>query len=207
MEAEGWQLDPARTFVQPNLLPKTDRSADTARGKRALVPVSELVFFGRLETRKGVVTFCDAVDAILGVPESVKNSSVLSPSGKEELSKAPTSNERRQEGAMEASSPAPSKDDEPSGVFSAEAVAHSSDVRSKLERVTFLGRSAIVEGKWGVEYVQRRASAWGGFPWKIVTRMDPLEAKEYLRGEGRLAVIPSKVENSPYTVYEVSLLK
>jgi glycosyltransferase involved in cell wall biosynthesis len=170
------------------------------------VPVFELVFFGRLETRKGVVTFCDAVDAILGIPKNVKNGSMLSPSGKEELSKAPTSNERKQEGAMKGSSPAPSKDGETSGFSSAEAVAHFSDVRSGLQRVTFLGRSAIVEREWGVEYVQRRATAWGGFPWKIVTRMDPPEAKEYLRGEGRLAVIPSKVENSPYTVYEVSLL-
>jgi hypothetical protein len=33
--------------------------------RRSAVMVDELVFFGRLETRKGVVEFCDAVDILL----------------------------------------------------------------------------------------------------------------------------------------------
>ena len=36
-----------------------------AQGPAAAVEVEELVFFARLETRKGVITFCDAVERLL----------------------------------------------------------------------------------------------------------------------------------------------
>ena len=61
---EGWALN-AQTFVQPNVLPVGDRGR-AVRGRRA-TPVRDLVFFGRLETRKGLVIFCDALDRLLGV--------------------------------------------------------------------------------------------------------------------------------------------
>lgn len=227
MESEGWQLDPGRTFVQPNLLPKTDWSPDDARGKaRSPVPVSELVFFGRLETRKGAVTFCDAIDQILGIGRSEDMGFAETGNGFNELLERPTgaigeASEYGVDGTgmgsqevgttITRSAVAQGTDETQSITHQHEtgsvpeklSGAQLAEVRSKLERVTFLGRSAIIEGEWGVEYVQRRARRWGGLPWKIVTRMDPLEAKEYLRGTGRLAVMPSKVENSPYTVYEV----
>lgn len=59
----------------------------------------------------------------------------------------------------------------------------------KLERITFLGRGAMVLGQFGVNYVQDRAQKWG-VPWKIISRMGPAEAKAYLREPGthRLAV-------------------
>ncbi|GHP10585.1 hypothetical protein PPROV_000931600 [Pycnococcus provasolii] len=70
-----------------------------------------------------------------------------------------------------------------------------------LKKVTFLGRGAMVHGKFGVQYVQDRAREWG-VPWKVISRYGPVEAKNYLREGGRLAVMPSRIENSPYTVYE-----
>jgi len=152
MSKEGWPANP-QTFVQPNLLPTADRAAGNAtaaaRGPR---PVRELVFFGRMETRKGVIAFCDAMDRLLAEPGL--------------------------------------------GVRVGDG---------GLERVTFLGRGAMVLGKFGVQYVQERAQTWG-IPWKVVTRLGPVEAKEYLKGEGRLAVMPSRIENSPYVVYECAEL-
>ena len=53
----GWTL-PERRFVQPYARPTIDGddSAET--------DVRELVFFGRLETRKGLEVFCDALDVL-----------------------------------------------------------------------------------------------------------------------------------------------
>jgi glycosyltransferase involved in cell wall biosynthesis len=72
-----------------------------------------------------------------------------------------------------------------------------------LEQVTFMGRGAMVLGKFGVTYVQERAQNWP-IKWKIISRLGPVEAKAYLSepGTNRLAVMPSRIENSPYTVYE-----
>jgi glycosyltransferase involved in cell wall biosynthesis/GT2 family glycosyltransferase len=55
----GWTT-PDRTYVQPyvsELLSRTHAFGDR-------VPVSEVVFFGRLESRKGLELFCDAVDRL-----------------------------------------------------------------------------------------------------------------------------------------------
>ena len=42
-----------------------------------------------------------------------------------------------------------------------------------LTQVTFLGRGAMVLGKFGVHYVQERAQRWA-VPWKIIARMGPV---------------------------------
>lgn len=71
MRERDWRI-PENAFVSPNLLPDgfdTDLAAETTTpGSR--VPVDELVFFGRLEARKGVELFCEAVSRALksGVP-------------------------------------------------------------------------------------------------------------------------------------------
>ena len=55
----GWRC-PARTFVHPYVSPVSPmRPAD--RRPRA---IRELVFFGRLESRKGLAIFCDALDLL-----------------------------------------------------------------------------------------------------------------------------------------------
>jgi len=57
----GWSIPP-RAHVQPYLMPqKAHPPKRLASGRQA---VGELVFFGRLETRKGIELFCDAIDRI-----------------------------------------------------------------------------------------------------------------------------------------------
>jgi O-antigen biosynthesis protein len=58
---QKWKL-PKRTFVQP--LPLTINTAFQYTGDRKRF--KELVFFGRLETRKGLIEFCDALDKLPG---------------------------------------------------------------------------------------------------------------------------------------------
>ena len=55
----GWEL-PERSYVQQYVQPHAAR-AQAPRGER---PVSELVFFGRLEMRKGLESFCDTIDLL-----------------------------------------------------------------------------------------------------------------------------------------------
>ncbi|KAK3260739.1 hypothetical protein CYMTET_30320 [Cymbomonas tetramitiformis] len=164
MSKEGWPVNPA-SYVQPNILPVADRQNPPGLGGFELDhtenqvwspgrrTVDELVFFGRLETRKGVVMFCDAVEQLLRPAVQ--------------------------------------------GLLG--------DAAKRLQRITFLGRGAMVHGQFGVTYVQDRAQKWG-IPWKVISRLGPVEAKAYLREGSRLAVMPSRIENSPYTVYECAEL-
>ena len=64
----GWMRDagydlPARAFVWPNMFPTPDPAPDAAaaRAARDGAPLREVVFFGRLEPRKGLVLFADAI--------------------------------------------------------------------------------------------------------------------------------------------------
>jgi len=69
------------------------------------------------------------------------------------------------------------------------------------ERVTFLGKVATVDGVDSGAYVARQGATWS-MPWEIVSTLDRSGALEYLRGAGRLAVLPSRLDNLPYTVLE-----
>lgn len=56
----GWAL-PAQTIVRPNILPfSTDRPVPPRRTSK----IDEIVFFGRLERRKGLWLFCEALDRL-----------------------------------------------------------------------------------------------------------------------------------------------
>lgn len=57
-ESYGWKL-PEQTFSQPYLL-----DAKPPQSKAERVPIDEIVFFGRLEARKGLWLFCEAMDRI-----------------------------------------------------------------------------------------------------------------------------------------------
>ena len=59
---QQWEL-PKQCHVQPNILPHYARSAEAPFVAHCR-EIDELVYFGTLETRKGVVLFCDALDAI-----------------------------------------------------------------------------------------------------------------------------------------------
>ena len=65
MRDAGYAL-PARTFVWPNVFPAPDPSPDAAavRAARAGASLHEVVFFGRLEPRKGIVLFVNAIDRL-----------------------------------------------------------------------------------------------------------------------------------------------
>ncbi len=65
MLANRWPL-PARCHVQPNIVPQSARGAvgEGAVRSRRQQPSDHLVFFGRLEARKGIVRFCDALDLL-----------------------------------------------------------------------------------------------------------------------------------------------
>src|ERR1700730_12438564 len=60
MQQNSWEL-PRQTFVAPYLRPHGTMltHADTPQEKHK---VREIVFFGRLELRKGLKLFCDAID-------------------------------------------------------------------------------------------------------------------------------------------------
>ena len=134
MRANGWTL-PKQILVRHNIVPEESR--DAASGHRA---VRELCYFGRLETRKGLELFCDAIDRLVA-----------------------------------------------RGV--------------RPERITFLGKSVPMATGESAAYVEARAQKWP-VPFQILSNLDRVAALEYLRGDGRLAVMPSLVDNLPYTIME-----
>lgn len=66
MATQGYRLPARRTFVQPNVV-TLDKIADLigSRMTTTKMPVDEIVFFGRLEARKGLVEFCAGIDRLL----------------------------------------------------------------------------------------------------------------------------------------------
>jgi O-antigen biosynthesis protein len=60
MRQNGWEL-PENTYVAPYVLPEDilDANPATQPNKHK---IQEIVFFGRLEIRKGLMLFCDAID-------------------------------------------------------------------------------------------------------------------------------------------------
>jgi glycosyltransferase involved in cell wall biosynthesis len=63
MEERGWTVSSNRHVLQ-NLLRASGRRGRSVAASP--VPAEELVFFGRLEARKGLVLFCRAVERLLG---------------------------------------------------------------------------------------------------------------------------------------------
>jgi len=73
MTSQGYALPPGRAFVQPNVVTFTTlerlmQARTLAPGART--PIDEFVFFGRLEVRKGLFIFCQAIRRLVrkGVP-------------------------------------------------------------------------------------------------------------------------------------------
>lgn len=68
MESQGYAIPQGRTFVQPNVatfatLEPLMRRRSLARGQRT--QIDEIVFFGRLEARKGLFVFCQAIRRLI----------------------------------------------------------------------------------------------------------------------------------------------
>ncbi|MEJ2237565.1 MAG: glycosyltransferase family 4 protein [Gemmatimonadales bacterium] len=138
-EREGWSL-PKRTYAHPNILWSEAISETCPNGSK--VPTSEIVFFGRLEPRKGLYRFCDTLD-------------------------------------------------------------HLSRSSHSGLRVTFLGRDLWLrdKGEWSSDFLHGRAAYWP-FQVSVLADRNHEEALDYLRKPGRLAVMASSRDNSPYTVLE-----
>lgn len=134
---QGWTL-PAAIWVRPNLVPLEE--CDTVPDGSMLQAINELVFFGRLEYRKGLVLFCDTLDRL-----------------------------------------------------------RDSELRDF--KVTFLGKAVTVDGRDSRDYLKERAGNWP-WPCRVIDDLDHGAAMTYLRWPHRLAIMPSLVENSPYTVLE-----
>lgn len=67
MRNDGWKL-PAKCYVQQYIMPPQLRSYwDSAPRSHSMQPIEEIVFFGRLEERKGIRLFCDALDRLVEV--------------------------------------------------------------------------------------------------------------------------------------------
>jgi glycosyltransferase involved in cell wall biosynthesis len=133
MRDDGWAL-PDDSYVANNVLP----GVEPAQRYTDNQAIQELVFFGRLDRRKGVPFFCDVVDRLR---------------------------------------------------------------RNHQFVVTFLGPDAIVDARPSADYIRIRAGSWTPTP-RVLTSWDRSEALEYLRGAGRLAVIPSQLDSSPCTLQE-----
>ena len=139
MREAGYAL-PARTFVWPNVFPAPDPAPDAAaeRAARDGARLEEVVFFGRLEPRKGIFLFVDAIDRL----------------------------------ARQGRAP---------------------------QRITFLGSRSRRIG--GPELIRSAARGWPAEV-RTITDHGSAEAVAYLSRPGRLAVIPSLVENSSMAVME-----
>lgn len=64
----GYRLPDGRCYVQPNIVDFSEVKVDDPRPPRAIgnvVRTNEIVFFGRLEPRKGLELFCAAIDALV----------------------------------------------------------------------------------------------------------------------------------------------
>jgi glycosyltransferase involved in cell wall biosynthesis/GT2 family glycosyltransferase len=136
-----WNL-PANTYVQPYLAPDPV-GPGVGAGAPGRLAIREVVFFGRLEERKGIVLFCDALEALAAQqPEAIRGL-----------------------------------------------------------RITFLGKAAEVRGLPSRLYLSARLRRLP-FTTRVLSNKDCFAALEYLRGPGRLAVMPSLMENLPFTVIE-----
>ncbi len=133
--SEAYLPSPAVHLIVPNSL--SGESRRFGRWPSARQSVSQIVFFGRIEQRKGLDLFLSAVEAVLA----------------------------RARGAFE---------------------------------VVFLGSPGEAST---LTYLSRRTAHWACRV-RVITNYTSHEAVDYLRSESCLAVIPSRVDNSPYTVYE-----
>ncbi len=63
MKQNGWEF-PERTYVAPYVLPEVASNGN--RSDQRKDQIDEIVFFGRLEIRKGLKLFCDALEELSG---------------------------------------------------------------------------------------------------------------------------------------------
>ena len=149
MQAHGYQLPEGRAYAQPNVVVPINLDALAEKRRKmagSRMAVNEIVFFGRLESRKGLDIFFDAVDRLV-----------------------------------------------------AKGIA--------LSPITLMGKYGAKIPDYPElnidEYIRERSRAW---PVKVqvLDNFGNEEALRYLLGADRLAVMPSRIENSTLAVYETA---
>lgn len=139
MRSRHWEMpELSRQRVIPNIestfVSNPDKVAE-------INPTNNVIFFGRLEIRKGLKLFCDAIDRL---PEQIRYS---------------------------------------------------------IRKIKFLGKPVSSNGFDSIAYINQRSADWG-VDIAILIDRDRTRAVRELQNQGTLVVIPSLVENSPYTVLE-----
>lgn len=143
MQSKGWQLPENSKVIlncapfngfKPKTLPSSSKKDDVSDG-------IELVFFGRLETRKGLDIFLRAINKL-----------------------------------------------------------EQTDL-NKICGITFVGKDANLSGINSNTLIKNKTKSIK-VPIHIINDLDRTSANAYLKRDNVLVVIPSLVENSPYTVYE-----
>lgn len=131
----GWELNENRKIIpycyENQVKVKINRTPD----------LKHIIFFGRLETRKGLEIFCDAVlDAIQEKPNIIS-------------------------------------------------------------KISFVGKIAKCENISSNKYIKRKFENYG-ISYNIYSNFNSFEAMKYLNEQNAVVVIPSKLDNYPYTVIE-----
>ncbi len=140
MDCHGWSLAESRRVIPYFTSRHLENLAAELPPDPPTAPLAELVFFGRLEERKGVRTFASAINRL--DPEMLR------------------------------------------GI-----------------KITFMGRPAHFQPQDVVAMFEPGARA-ALEDIQFLTDLDQPEARAYLRGPGRVAVVPSFLDNSPNVVYE-----
>lgn len=140
MRHRGWRWS-SPTHVIQNLMPEA--VAEAPQEETSAFSIVEWVFFGRLEQRKGLLIF---LEALRQVPE---------------------------------------------------------EMRERI-RITFLGKAIVTPQFDSAAVIREKLADWPQPP-RLILDYGRDQALDYLRQPGRVAVIASLVENSPYTVLECVL--
>lgn len=145
MMKHGYAVPRERAYVQPNIMLKSTTTNDLGNepvppnaGDGELHAVREIVFFGRLEPRKGIHIFCAALDQLF----------------------------KR---------------------------------GNEIEKVVFVGK--VPKQSQIVKSIRTQGQRWQ-YPVEFLTDLNQPDALSYLANSGRLAVIPSLLENSSFAIYE-----
>ncbi|MDR7926176.1 glycosyltransferase [Acidithiobacillus thiooxidans] len=139
MEQNNWDISNKKVVI-PNLMP-VDFNRPHQKNSIHTEPINQLVFFGRLEVRKGLKVFLDAFNLVK--PE----------------------------------------------------------FQSSVSQIVFLGKPINNETFSSIEFIKNRTKNWKPII-QIITDKNRDEALEFLSDSGKLCIISSLVENSPYTVLE-----
>lgn len=144
LEEKGYRTPPTKRVIR-NLIRTENKEESTPANYTAKDP-SHLVFFGRLETRKGLELFAEAINYILDT-----------------------------------------------------------DAEHGIKRITFLGKVGDVQNEANALYYLKQATAtWPGhgITIKIINDFDAFQAIRFIKKVGAIAIMPSMLDNYPYTVLE-----